>query len=132
MSHSRLDDRAADPWPTLEDALRDAAAIAEHARHFYGEGLKSVWLYGSRARGDHHADSDLDVLLVRDPPAGLGSIETHEDWMNQPFQDMLEERMSGYSVLFSPIQINSARPEQMDTWDTMFFRSVREDGIQVL
>jgi predicted nucleotidyltransferase len=34
----------------------------------YGPGLKQVLLYGSRARGDHRADSDYDVLVVLEGP----------------------------------------------------------------
>ena len=29
-----------------------------------GSSLKEVWLFGSRARGDFHADSDYDVIVV--------------------------------------------------------------------
>lgn len=121
-----------DPWVTLPDAKRDAALVAGHARAFYGESLKSVWLYGSRARGNHRPDSDLDVLLVRDLRDDLDPIATIEDRTDRPFREFLEQRMEGYSVLFTPIQIHSVRPEQLDTWDTMFFRSVREDGIRIL
>ena len=119
-------------WETLAEARREAAVVAEHARTFYGDSLKSVWLYGSRARGDHRPDSDLDVLLVRDLRDDLDPIATIEDLTDQPFREFLEEEMEGYSVLFTPIQINSVAPEQLDGWDTMFFRSVREDAIRVL
>lgn len=29
-----------------------------------GSNLKEVWLFGSRARGDHLSDSDYDILIV--------------------------------------------------------------------
>jgi predicted nucleotidyltransferase len=32
----------------------------------FGARLRAVWLYGSRARGDHQAGSDLDLLVVLD------------------------------------------------------------------
>lgn len=32
--------------------------------HIYGEQLKAVILYGSYARGDYDAESDIDVLVV--------------------------------------------------------------------
>jgi predicted nucleotidyltransferase len=32
----------------------------------FGDRLRAVWLYGSRARGDHQAGSDLDLLVVLD------------------------------------------------------------------
>ena len=33
-------------------------------KKIYGKQLKSVYLFGSRARGDANADSDVDVLIV--------------------------------------------------------------------
>ena len=123
---------ASDPWPSLEEAKKTVTEVAEHARAFYGRSLESVWLYGSRARGEHRPDSDLDVLLVRRPENHSDPIEQHKDRLDEPFKDTLEEQMEGYSMLFTPIQINSVSPEQLRTWDTMFFRSIRRHGIRVL
>ena len=121
-----------DPWPTLQDAIREAGVVAGHAQAFYGNTLRSVWLYGSRARQDNRPNSDLDVLLVRHAPPGLDPTEDTMDLYDTSFRDMLEEKMGDLPVWPWPIQVRSARPEQLDTWDTMFFRSVREDAIQVL
>jgi predicted nucleotidyltransferase/HEPN domain-containing protein len=46
--------------PALQDAVRRIVAAVAPER---------VWLYGSRARGDHHPDSDWDLMLVM-PGAG--------------------------------------------------------------
>ena len=41
--------------------------VAESLRSFWPEiqkhDVKHLWLFGSRARGDAHADSDVDVLV---------------------------------------------------------------------
>ncbi|WP_228019978.1 nucleotidyltransferase domain-containing protein [Sphaerospermopsis sp. LEGE 08334] len=34
----------------------------------YQDNLDQVILFGSRARGDHHADSDIDILIVLKQP----------------------------------------------------------------
>ena len=39
--------------------------IQNKAREVMPSGVK-VYLYGSRARGDHHADSDWDILILVD------------------------------------------------------------------
>ena len=40
---------------------------APHSRTLYGDRLERVVLFGSRARGDAHADSDYDVaVFLRD------------------------------------------------------------------
>jgi predicted nucleotidyltransferase len=45
----------------VEGALRRFAA---DARRHYGDRLKGLYLFGSRARGDHSPDSDADVAVV--------------------------------------------------------------------
>lgn len=51
----------ADPDPSIE-AIR--AAVDSWAR---GEPLvRFVWLFGSRARGDHRPDSDIDLAVSHD------------------------------------------------------------------
>lgn len=48
------------------DAQVDAALaqFAAAARDHYGTRLHGLYLFGSRARGDHRADSDADVAVV--------------------------------------------------------------------
>lgn len=35
--------------------------------------VAEAWLYGSRARGDHRADSDIDVAVILEGPRGSAS-----------------------------------------------------------
>ena len=39
-------------------------AFAERLRESFGERLERVVVFGSRARGDAHEDSDIDLLVV--------------------------------------------------------------------
>ena len=48
------------------------AAILTRVRDLRDLGVTGLYIYGSRARGDHHADSDLDVMIDYDP--GLMSL----------------------------------------------------------
>jgi len=42
--------------------------LVELMRDAFGERLRSVWLYGSRARGERpRPDSDVDLLAIADP-----------------------------------------------------------------
>jgi predicted nucleotidyltransferase len=46
-------------------------------RERFGRRLRSVWLYGSRARGERPApDSDIDVLVIADPAEGVDDVLT--------------------------------------------------------
>lgn len=49
--------------PVTQDALRSFKEILSAK---YGEHLKSLYLFGSRARGDHRSDSDADVAIFLD------------------------------------------------------------------
>ena len=40
--------------------------VFERSRSVYGEALTEAYLYGSYAREDFHAESDIDILLVAD------------------------------------------------------------------
>ncbi len=50
--------------PTDAEAERAIRAFAGLVRNHYGERLVDVVLFGSRARGDHHPESDADVAIV--------------------------------------------------------------------
>jgi predicted nucleotidyltransferase len=41
--------------------------IKARSEAIQSEGVKALYLYGSRARGTHRADSDLDVFVEYDP-----------------------------------------------------------------
>ena len=52
----------------------------------------SVWVFGSRARGDHHPFSDLDILFDAKLPAGwLRNTKEKLEESNLPFKvDIVE------------------------------------------
>ena len=51
------------------ETLRVLAAFRKRMAQRYGGRLRGVVLFGSRARGDHRADSDADVAVFLDPVA---------------------------------------------------------------
>lgn len=59
---------AADPYAPPDDAMVNRAIedYARAVRDAYGERVKGIYLFGSRARGDHTPESDADVAVVLD------------------------------------------------------------------
>lgn len=54
-------------WKPIDGAtLRALDAFKVRLAQRYRERLKAVYLFGSRARGDHRPDSDLDVAVFLD------------------------------------------------------------------
>jgi predicted nucleotidyltransferase len=47
--------------PEIKRTLKE---LKQELARLYGERLKSVYLFGSYARGDFDSDSDVDVLIV--------------------------------------------------------------------
>ena len=87
----------------------------------YQENLDKVILFGSRARGDHHSDSDLDILIV----------------LKQPFNYSQEiERTSIFIAELSlecDLVISRVFAESNDFYskNTPFFINVRREGISL-
>lgn len=57
----------------------DASQIIERIRsrepELHARGILSLSIFGSRARGDHKPDSDLDVLIEYDPSSQFSLID---------------------------------------------------------
>ena len=62
MSHTIA--RAGVGAPTRADLV---AQLRAHADEIREQGIVSLAIFGSRARGDERPDSDLDVLVAHDP-----------------------------------------------------------------
>ena len=116
-----------DLWPSAEDVLAAAGEVAEVAREVYKEELEEVWVFGSRARGDWRVDSDLDLLILLSDNGKPRSGR----WMILP--ELREELVRRFEYITqSMISLRGGTPEQMRSWDTTFWRSVRRDAIRVL
>ena len=55
----------------LTEKQRETVRVfTSRLRHALGDDLQAVWLYGSRARGEAHAESDVDLLVIADGGRG--------------------------------------------------------------
>lgn len=87
-------------------------------RVIFGERLRHAVLYGSHARGEAHAESDVDVLAIIDGPA------TRQD------EDQLSDlRMDAMTQHEQYLSIFTTSEERFVTEDWPYFRNVREEGI---
>lgn len=98
--------------------------ILKHFRtaldQIYGKRLERVVLFGSRARGDHRADSDYDVAVF---------IKNHG-----AFSDELHRLASiSTDILLDTGAVISAKPFLAGTYRecTGFMRDLRRDGIDL-
>jgi uncharacterized protein len=51
-------------FPTEAEVASALAQFGQDVRRAYGARLQGLYLFGSRARGDHRPDSDADVAVI--------------------------------------------------------------------
>ncbi|HWQ23718.1 MAG TPA: nucleotidyltransferase domain-containing protein [Gaiellaceae bacterium] len=90
----------------------------------FGPRLRSVWLYGSRARGETpHEESDIDLLVVVDP-------ERPEDRRTVVGLAVDAESEIGLgTVLLSPLVYSSERVAQRREIGSFFLQEVDRDKV---
>lgn len=90
----------------------------------YGESLKRIILYGSYARGDQTADSDIDVMILVDMDET--EIKSHRNRLSDATFDVNFEN----DVLIMPIVQNEAF---FDRWVGAypFYNNVNNEGVEL-
>jgi uncharacterized protein len=96
------------------------ADVKRQLNDLYGDRLKRVVLFGSRARGDHRRDSDYDIAVFIDGYSG-SMEEVHR------LADI------GYDFMMKKKKFVSLKPFAPGAWDvdTLFMRHMHRDGIDI-
>ena len=108
-----------------ENERRALAELVDRLRQRYGDDLLRVVLFGSKARGDFDAESDLDVLIVARIPDSE-YMQRRREILNWTVDLMLE-----YGPVVSPLIYDETAYAQMRQWDTLLNRNIEQDGIEI-
>jgi predicted nucleotidyltransferase len=117
MSDMRVTGQAA----TLGAARELFQEYARMVRGHFGERVRAVWLYGSAARGDWTAESDIDVLVLLDRE-DAGDME----WIvATAYRIGLAER----HMLLQPVMLTQAEFDNLVARERRFACDILREGI---
>ncbi len=110
------------PKHLTEQEKAALAAYVSHLRQAYGDQIVAVKLFGSKARGDYEADSDLDVLVV----VKSDDWRLHDQMVVTAVQPMLD-----YDVVIAPLIVSTRRLRHWQRDRTPIHRSIQSDGVSL-
>ncbi len=92
-------------------------ALIEALQQQYPDRIRDLFLFGSKARGDSHPDSDIDILILVDD----------DDWRFSHAISRIAARISlNYDVLLGPRVIQQARWRR-----SLLYSTVSSEGIHL-
>ncbi|MFB6215840.1 MAG: nucleotidyltransferase domain-containing protein [Candidatus Aenigmatarchaeota archaeon] len=94
----------------------------EKVREEHGEKADDIILYGSYARGEADADSDVDVLIVWNGDLSKGRERAAE---------LATEALVKHDTVISPKVVSPKNYEAMKEMKLPFIENVRNEGVKV-
>jgi predicted nucleotidyltransferase len=88
----------------------------------FGDSIKRLLIYGSKARGNFHKESDIDILVL---------LEQEDYQARNQISDIAFDLLLKYGVLISPRVINTIEYAKLCRWQTAFIRNVDKDGVPI-
>lgn len=92
-------------------------------RQAHPQRVKQMRLFGSKARGDSHAGSDIDILLIVD----------EENWQfRHAISNIAADVSLAHDVLIEPRVIGQARWDKMRRHHFVLYENVQAEGVGLL
>lgn len=100
-----------------EEMIRD---LISGLREIFDQNVSKIILYGSVARREETAESDIDIAIILDVAQASEIRERFIEWNSE--MDMK------YNRVFSIVDIEKS---QMDKWGNVlpFYKNIREEGV---
>jgi predicted nucleotidyltransferase len=102
------------------DAVRAYVGVLQRR---FGDRLVDTFVFGSRARGESHPDSDVDVMVVLEHPSGKDLSEARglafDIWLT-------------YQVLLSIRAMSQQHWQVLAEMQSLFYRNALHDAVRVM
>jgi predicted nucleotidyltransferase len=106
---------------TLGSAERRAIGdFTGFVRQRFGARVRDVRLFGSRARGEGHEDSDLDILTVIDE---LTNAERREVW------EYTGDLLTAHDVIVGGLTVSTAYWKDLQSRERLIVKEIERDGV---
>jgi predicted nucleotidyltransferase len=108
----------------LQDNERQALAVyVDRLLSAEGRRIQNVILFGSKARGDANADSDLDVLVI---------IDRYDSQTDHIVTKTAARVSLEYDTLLNTHIVTADRWAEMHRWAATLWQQVQRDGVLLL
>ncbi len=107
------------------DERAGLATFVDRLRQRYGDDLLRVMLFGSKARGDFHEESDFDLLIVL--RMDYGDYRRH--W--NELVDLAWDIQLAYGIIISFILKDQTNYARMQRDRLLLARSIEQDGVDL-
>lgn len=106
----------------MGDPLTIPQAVKAALQDLYGDRLAKVILYGSRARGDFHEESDWDFLVVlKDDPISPGEEVR-----------IMGPLLARLNLLYKTwISYHPTTVKQFEKPGNLFYKNIQHEGVEV-
>lgn len=93
-------------------------------RECFPDKVNEIIIFGSKARGDSHGESDIDILLV---------IDTDDKKIKRKISDLCWDAMfnNDFKAFISPVIFFKKEHEQYKKWNSSFLYNVSKEGIKL-
>ncbi len=94
----------------------------QRLQHSFGQAVRQMTLFGSKARGDSGPDSDIDILIIMD----------EESWpLRNSISDIASDVSLEYNLLIDPRVIGRERWERMARENLSLYQNIAREGIPI-